>query len=175
MAPLIIYVTGVPGAGKSSVRRELKRRGRCAFGTDEDGLAAFFSDDGREISPHDVVDSAEWRRDHVWRLVSERLAEAVEQSGASRIFVCGSVANEGEVWHRFALVIGLLVDEPTLRARLMSRVGNDWGKSDDELALALSWNRRYATEAETWGLVSVDANLPLEAVVDHVVALADAL
>lgn len=175
MPPLLIYVTGVPGAGKSAVRSELRRRGCIALGTDEDGLGAFFSQDGDEVSPNDAVDSAEWRRDHVWRLVPERLAEIAEQQGSGRIFVCGSVANEGEVWHYFALVIGLIIDEPTLRSRLMSRVGNNWGKSDDELALALGWNAIYATEADTWGIVSVDATAPLAIVVDRIIALADAL
>lgn len=97
-----VYVTGVPGAAKSSVRRELQRRGHVASGADEDGLGAFFREDGSEIDPEDVVDSAEWRGEHVWRLVPSRLTEVAEQLDASRVFVCGSVANEADVWHHFA-------------------------------------------------------------------------
>jgi hypothetical protein len=89
--------------------------------------------------------------------------------------LCGSAANEAEFWHHFALVIGLTIDESTLRSRLMYRDGNNGGKSDDELALAVGWNATYATEADKWGIVRVDATAPLTAVVDRIIALADAL
>jgi ribose 1,5-bisphosphokinase PhnN len=169
----LVYVTGVPGAGKSSVRRELIRRGRAALGTDEDGLAAFYRADGSEVPSHEVIDSAEWRLDHIWRLMVARLDELVERQDVDPIYVCGSVANEGEVWDRFAVVIGLVVDDATLRDRLANRSGNSFGKSGDELALALGWNRTYAMDAASWGVVTVDATGPLEAVVDEVLDIAE--
>lgn len=39
----LIYVTGIPGSGKTTVRNELRRRGYQAFGTDEDQLAFFYN------------------------------------------------------------------------------------------------------------------------------------
>lgn len=171
----LIYITGVPGAGKSSLRRELRRRGHVAFGIDEDGLAAFYRQDGIEVAPDDVVDTAEWRQRHVWRIIPDRLVDVSRREGPDVIYVCGSAANEGEVWHLFALVIGLLIDDETLRVRLAGRVGNNFGKSADELALAIEWNRTYESESATWGVVPVDATNHVGGVADRVVALARAL
>lgn len=37
----VVYVTGVPGAGKSTIRGELRRLGKAALGVDEDHIGAF--------------------------------------------------------------------------------------------------------------------------------------
>jgi dephospho-CoA kinase len=39
----LIYITGASGAGKSTVRTELQRRGYPAYDSDEDRLARWFS------------------------------------------------------------------------------------------------------------------------------------
>ncbi len=172
MANDLIYVCGVPGSGKSAVRRELRRRRQSAFGTDEDGIAAFFGRDGTTIERVDVVDTAEWRRQHTWRIVPQRLDELTASGADERIFICGSVANEADVWDRFTVVIALVVDDETIRTRLAARTGNNFGKSADELALALGWNRSFVQDVASTGAVLIDATRPLEIVVDDVLAVA---
>lgn len=174
MAAALVYVTGVPGTGKSAVRRELRRRGLVALGTDEDGVGGFFGPDGRLVPPDDVIDSAEWRRRHVWRVVPDRL-DAARADNARVVYICGSVANEREIWDHFELVIGLIVDDATLRHRLSRRTDNTFGKDPDELALVIGWNQSYAADAPGWGVVTVDATQPLTVVVDEITALAGAL
>lgn len=172
MVGTLVYVTGVPGAGKSSVRRELRRRGLVALGTDEDEIGAFFGPDGEPVAPQDVIDSPPWRRQHQWRAVPARLDAAVARAGPVDIaYICGSVANEHEIWDRFDLVIGLVVDDATLEQRLLTRTDNDFGKHPDELALALHWNKTYATDAPGWGVMTIDATQPLASIVDHIVDL----
>ena len=122
MVGALVYVTGVPGVGKSAVRRELRRRGLVALGVDEDEIGAFFGPDGEPVAPQDVIDSPPWRRRHQWRAVPARLDAAVASAGPVHIaYVCGSVANEHEIWNRFDLVIGLVVDDATLKQRLRTR------------------------------------------------------
>lgn len=174
MAAALVYVTGVPGTGKSAVRRELRRRGHVALGTDEDGLGAFFNGHGLPVPPADVIDSAGWRSGHVWRAVPGRL-DAAREHAARVVYICGSVANEPEVWDRFARVIGLVVDDDTLRRRLLTRTNNTFGKDPDELALVVGWNQNYAADAPGWGVVTVDATQPLAAVVDQIIALTNDL
>ncbi len=172
VAAALVYVTGVPGAGKSAVRRELRRRGHIALGTDEDGLGAFFDRHGRPVPPADVIDSAAWRSRHVWRLVPASL-DAARERDTQVVYICGSVANDREVWDHFARVIGLVVDEATLRYRLMTRTDNAFGKDPDELALVLGWNQNYAADAPGWGVVTVDATQALAVVVDEIIALTE--
>ena len=161
----------VPGAGKSAVRRELRRRGIDAVGTDEDGIAAFFDFGGHQVDPVDVVDSAAWRSLHTWRIVPERLHELVEPSKARPVFVCGSAAVEGDVWSLFRLVIGLVVDDDTLRRRLATRTGNNYGKAPTELELAIGWNQTFVTDFESYGAILLDATQPVTTVVDQLLEI----
>lgn len=165
----LVYVTGVPGAGKSSIRRELRRLGYPAFGTDEDGIAAFFDVEGCQVHQGDVVDSGEWRSAHSLRILPSRLDELAEAVGG-RIFVCGSAANEADVWDRFAAVVALVVDESTVHRRLDQRVGNNFGKSADERSKVLSWLHGYAENFRSYGAIIIDATRPIDEVADAVLA-----
>lgn len=164
-----MYVTGVPGAGKSAVRRELRKRGVVAYGTDEDHVAAFFDASGAGVPANEVVDSAAWRSRHTWKIAPERLDELA--AGAGRVFLCGSAANEGEVWDRFAAVVALVVDEPTMLGRLAERTDNSFGKSPDERAKAIGWRRGYAEAFRSYGATLIDAAAPIEFVVESLLSV----
>lgn len=169
--PSLIYVTGVPGAGKSAVRRELRRLGHVAVGTDEDGLASFFDAADRMVPATRVVDSAAWRSEHTWRIVPSRLDDLVGMVQDQRVFVCGSAANEGEVWDRFAAVVALIVDEATVHARLESRTGNNFGKSVDERAKVIGWLQGYEENFGGYGALIVDARPPIGEVATAILAM----
>ncbi len=170
----MIYVTGVPGAGKTSVNRELRRRGFRSFDTDDDGIAAFFSADGSMVPSNEVEASAEWRSKHTWRIVAERL-HASRSGCEARVFVCGSAANEADFWDDFDAVIALVTDDDTLRQRLTTRTADDYGSSPDELAQVLRWNRGYANQLARAGAVVIDSTRPIDAVVDHILLATTAL
>jgi dephospho-CoA kinase len=170
----LVYVTGVPGVGKSVVRGELRARGFAAYGTDEDGVGAFYDLDGDRVTPDQVVSSPTWRARHVWKIVVDKIDQLATMAEHQMVFVCGSAANEAEVWPRFDRVIALVADERVLRQRLRDRTGNDFAKSPDELAVVLEWQRTYADEARSYGAVVIDSARPLRVVVDDVVAAATA-
>lgn len=160
-SPSLVYVTGVPGVGKSSVRRELRRLGHSAFGTDEDGIAAFFDRSDRAVPADEVVVSSAWRAEHTWRIIPARLDEIESASDGGRVFICGSAANEGDVWTRFAAVVALVVDETTLHLRLDGRTDNDFGTSPDERAKVVGWLRGYAESLRSSGAIVIDASPPI--------------
>ena len=166
----LVYVTGVPGAGKSSVRRELRRLGHVAFGTDEDGIAAFYDATGSQVPREDTVDTPDWRARHSWRIVPSRLDDLVALAVAGPVFVCGSAANEGDVWDRFGAVIALVVDESTVHARLDQRVDNNFGKSSEERNKVLGWLRGYADNFQSYGAIIVDASKPIDEVAAAILA-----
>ena len=88
------------------------------------------------------------------------------------VFLCGSTANEHEVWDLFYRVIYLTIDEQTLRDRLASRTSNDFGKAPEELEAILEWHKVAEGEYRRFGAVIVDATAPLPEVVDNVLAAA---
>jgi shikimate kinase len=102
-----ILLTGMSGAGKSTVLAELARRGHRTLDTDHDGWTL---PDGR------------WDEARMSRLLERE----------PRIVVSGTVENQGTFRDRFAHVVLLSAPLDVLLARVASRTGNGYGKDPAE-------------------------------------------
>ena len=71
----------------------------------------------------------------------------------------------------FDRIICLDIDETTLRSRLASRVGNDFGQSEQELALILEVHKTVTEAYRAKGAAIFDATRPLGEVVDSILAV----
>ena len=171
----LVYVTGISGAGKSAVCGELRRRGYEAHDTDEEENAVWVNRETGEVT---AVAGAEqrsrpgWLNDQEWRVVPSKVDALAGRADGRLVFLCGSAANDREVWHLFARVIYLAIDEPTLRDRLASRTSNDFGRQPTELEAILSWHKVAEDDYLRLGATAVDATLPLQEVVDKVLEAA---
>ncbi len=173
----LIYITGISGAGKSEVCKELKRLGYSAFDADEDGISAWHDANGRLVDTpeRDIWRKEEWQTSHSWRYSREHLehlaAEATDTLATDNtVFVCGTAANENEVWHLFSHVICLFLDdEAELRRRLSERSDDGFGKEPHELAAILSWNKTNKSDYLRYGAIMVDADQTIEKVVNDVI------
>jgi len=170
----LIYVTGNSGAGKSVVGNELRHRGHEAHDVDDDGFAVWVHCTTGVIMPRASMSErpAGWLEEQEWRMVPERVEELAARAEDRLAFLCGSTANDIDLWHLFAKVIYLSVDERTLRYRLETRTNNDFGKSAHEQAAILGWNSSREDRYVGLGAVTVDATQPLGDVVDDVLTLA---
>ena len=168
----LVWITGVPGAGKSTVRRELVRRGHPAYDADYDGFRLWRDrateelvvDPGRERRPPD------WHQENWFPLERARVEELRLRARTERVFLCGSVANELDVWDLFDLVVCLHVDDETLVHRLATRTDNDFGKTDEVRDAILGWNATARENYRRFGAVLIDATRTLDRVVDDVLA-----
>jgi dephospho-CoA kinase len=167
----LVLVTGISGSGKSAVCDELKRRGFDAHDTDSEGNAVWVRRATGEVNATPAappVRSPEWLAAHEWRVVVDTVEALAERAGDQAVFLCGSTANEEEVWHLFSRVIYLSIDTETLRRRVASRTTNDFGKAEHELAAILAWHSAGEDAYRRFGAVIVDATRPLAQVVDDV-------
>lgn len=168
----LIWLTGVPGAGKSTVRRELLRRGHVAYDADEDGFRVwrhrhsgdFVNDPGRGRRPPD------WHEEHWFPIVRKRVMDLAGPVRDSNVFLAGSVPNEDEVWDLFDLAICLVVDDGTLTHRLATRTDNDFAKTAAVRNAVLGWNPHSEATYRGFGATIIDGTRPLPAVVDDVLA-----
>jgi dephospho-CoA kinase len=166
----LIYITGISGAGKSEVCKQLKRLGYSAFNTDEDGISAWQDANGCWVDTpaRDIWRTKEWQTTHTWRYSRERLERLAAEATDATVFVCGTASNENEVWHLFSQVICLFLDdEAELQRRLSERDG--FGKELHELAAVLGWNKTNKSNYIRFGAIMVDANQTLEQVVNDVI------
>ena len=167
----LVWLTGVPGVGKSTVRRELVRRGEIAHDADEDGFRVLLDratglavdDPGRCRRPPG------WNETHWYPMARDRVESLRRAAEHDVVFLAGSVPNEVEVWDLFDLVLCLVVDNETLRHRLESRTDNDFGKDPPVRDALLGWNAASAQDYKRFGATLIDATRPLKDVVDDVV------
>jgi shikimate kinase len=148
-----ILLTGMSGAGKSSVVRELGARGHKAVDTD-DGWCEVLPD-GRQ----------RWREAAV--------QELLETEDAEVLFVAGCEENQVRFHPQFDLVILLTAPLGVLVHRLDTRTTNAFGRAPEE-------RRRFLQDVATVepllrGVAdhTVDTTAPLEDVVDTVLGLLD--
>jgi dephospho-CoA kinase len=168
----LVWITGVSGTGKSTVRVELARRGYERFDADEGGIAVWRARTaGEEVyDPGGGNHPDSWLEDHCWMISRARVEQLARMARDKPVFLCGSVENEDEVWELFDFVICLVLDESTLRERLATRTTNEFGKARVELDAILGWNRTMESTYREFGAFVVNANQPLNDVVDQILA-----
>lgn len=168
----LVYVTGISGAGKSTVCAALRRLGHEAHDTDQEGNSVWVN---RRTGRVTMIASARersqpgWLDEQEWRVVPAKIEALALRARDRVVFLCGSTANEHDVWHLFSRVVYLAIDTATLVDRLASRTSNDFGKSDTELAAILGWHEYSDAEFARLGATVVDATKDLAEVVDAVV------
>jgi len=170
----LFLISGTAGTGKSQVCRVLKERGYEAYDTDDDGLARWQHNKTGFIHPKSSVKpeqrTAEFLAEHSWNVPREHVEELARKAAGRAIFLCGSLANEGQLHDLFAQVFALHVDDETLKHRLATRTTNDWGKQPQELEMTLAHHGRIYAQHEQRGDAIIDATRPLKEVVDDIIS-----
>jgi thymidylate kinase len=150
-------IEGVSCTGKTSVCRELRRRGYHAINGDTE-LA--YQGDPKTGEPVDGLT----HEHHIWNVDKVRALVAAQSHAAS--FFCGGSRNFSSFIDLFDRVLVLEIDLETLNRRLAGRPETEWGGRPAERQLV---RRLHATKEDTpKGDVVIDATAPLERVVDEI-------
>jgi hypothetical protein len=173
----LIYVTGISGSGKSAVLKELRSRGYEAYGTDEDGIAAFYDNHTGEKLANPPGTAAgrtpEWRSRYTYKMGRDEVGRLATHATDGPVFLCGVAANENEVWDLFSKVLALVIDDDTLELRIATRTNNNFGQVPHELESILKWQAGAEKTYRRHGVTMIDATRPIAEVVDDVVQVAD--
>jgi gluconate kinase len=150
-------IEGVSGTGKTSVCRELKRRGYHAINGDRElayqGDPETGAPTGGLTHEHHI-----WHVDMVKALVASHVEEAT--------FFCGGSRNFSEFIDLFDGVFVLEVDLDTLNRRLDKRLEGEWGSRQSERDLIA---RLHRTKEDTpRNGVIIDATAPVARVADEI-------
>jgi len=168
----LIYVTGIAGAGKSEVFKELKKRGYEAHEGD-DNLSSFYNNETGEVVERPQASSErtkEWRKHHTWMMSKDKLLELKDTAKEKPVFVCGVASNEDEYIDVFDKVFALDIDTETMKHRINTRTSGDFGKSTHEMKTLLEWQETTADYYQKVGAHVIDATKPVTSVVDEIVS-----
>jgi broad-specificity NMP kinase len=168
----LIYVTGAPGAGKTTLQNELKRRGYDARDLDNPAFGGPHNKQSGErvtIPPADQRTPA-WFEAHEWRIYHKAFDELKTAAKDNDIIICGVAASDGEILHVFDKIIYLKLDDRSLTERLKSRADNDYGKNDFELQEILNRKHGLDTKYASADVTVINAEKTLTEVVDDILS-----
>lgn len=155
-------IDGVSCAGKTTVCRELQRRGYQVIHGDRE--LAYWGD---LETGEPLAENADVQRAWLWD-VAKVGALAADQSQATTFF-CGGSRNVDRFMGLFDEVFVLEIDRETLEQRLAARPSTEWGGTAEE---GESFARRQHATRE--GLpahgISIDATAPIASVVEAILA-----
>ncbi len=152
-------IEGVSGTGKTSVCRELRRRGCHSINGDTE-LA--YQGDPKTGEPVDGL--AHEPEHHIWNVDKVR-ALVADQSHVAFILL-RRLRNFSSFIDLFDRVFVLEIDPDTLTRRLAERPETEWGGKSAERQLI---RRLHATKEDVpKGGVVIDATAPIERVVDEI-------
>lgn len=153
-------IEGVSCAGKTSVGRALARRGyHVVHGDDE------LAYQGDPITG-EPTDGAR-HENHIWDVGRVRAIAADRDHQAT--FFCGGSRNFSHFIDLFDEVFVLEVDLETLNRRLAARPDDEWGVPAS-IGAANARLQHASREDLPAVAISIDATLPLEQVVDSIIA-----
>ncbi|HEY8109204.1 MAG TPA: AAA family ATPase [Patescibacteria group bacterium] len=164
----LIYVMGVNGSGKSTVRKELSARGYQAHELDEAPGVGFYNKRTGKKTPLGARTKA-WYDQHEWIMPREKAEEFAARAKNELIFLCGGVHNEKDLWDLFDVAIYLDIDEPTVLKRVRER-SKGTGKAPAELAELLRWHAIAKDIYLKRGAKIVNSAQPIKKVVDDVLS-----
>jgi dephospho-CoA kinase len=164
------WITGNSGTGKSTAEAWLRSAGYFTIDADDEGLCRWVSRSTGEpvIDPPYPVPPG-WLSHFGWEIDRTKVEELVERSGAQRLFLFGSEENEAAVRDLFDVIVCLIVDDDTLRDRLLNRTNNAFGQNPEELNAAMDWNPRMQSMYSRLGAVFVDATQSIDRVAEAIV------
>ena len=169
-------VTGVSGAGKSSVARQLRAWGHYAVSADADTALCGWTDArGSRVTRPDQPD-ASWLAAHRWEWDAARLDELVTRAtelGVATWWLCGKAANAVQVAGRFDAAFLLEIDRDTMADRMRRpERGNDFGRVGDSLDTALAGYGQFVASWRRFGARSVDASRDVATVAEDLLLAA---
>ena len=168
----LVWLTGVPGVGKTAVALALRRLGVWAVDVDGDGFRAWqdrnigewVEDPGVGLRPPD------WS-ERVWLpMVRSRVEDLRIAARGTVVVLAGHVPNEGDCLELFDVVVALRVDDETLTRRLIDRPGRSFGKTSEVREAVLSWNAASEAKYRAMGALIIDATRPLTVIAEEVAA-----
>ncbi len=147
-----MFVTGMSGAGKSSVLRALAGRGFEVVDTDEPGWI-------------EVVGG-----ERLWR--EDRVAALLDRARDRPVFVGGTVRNQVVFASRFDAVVLLTAPIEVLLERIRLRSTNDFGKRDAEREAVIQDHRDVEPLLHASATHVIDTREPLDEVVARLIRFA---
>jgi dephospho-CoA kinase len=165
----LFYITGISGAGKSTVVEKLAEKGIFSIDADSvKGLTHWIDKNTREKAEWCPGMSADWYKKHQYICYKEKLINLIKNSPKDIVAVAGLFNNRSELRDLFDKVFLLQCKEETFLKRITERESHDFGKHPLEQENILSWYKNFEREVLEEGAIPINVDRPLVEVVNEI-------
>lgn len=165
----LYLITGMSGSGKSSLVREMGRRGYGAIDIDDNGLCHWEHVDTGQHAEYSSGMNLDWLLQHKWVLDIKKFNTALSLLSQEDIFVCGMAHNIRDFLDRFEKIFLLQAPRQVIYERLRNRDEEGaFGKSPDEIAVIFEEQQDFTDSLLEAGAIPVASNHSLEDIADKV-------
>lgn len=167
----LILITGISTAGKSTVAKELAKRGYEAYDTEHNGISAWHDKrTGERVAEFGEMRerTPEWLEQHEWLISTEWVSNIANKAKTKNVFLCGGSANEPDIRKMCDKVVWLKTDKNTIRERVANARDHDYGTKTHELEGIIDSNKRKEAEYIELGATIIDARQSIRKVVDEI-------
>ncbi len=162
-------ITGVAGSGKSTIAKELSKRGFAAYDT-EMGFSYHVNKKTGERVAYPANPTIEWYDQHE-RVFDEKVLENLFKKHTNEdLFICSITANQKKYYPQFDKIFLLSADDETIVKRIEERTDNHFGKHPLELRHILGRKQEFDDELKAAGAAVIDSTQSLDAVVDNILS-----
>lgn len=169
-----VLLTGMSGVGKSTVIRELRKRGYRAIDADYGGWSHWVDvKTGRPAAPPAEGEDAWENLDWVWR--EDRIERLLVREDADVLFLAGTSPNQGKFRDQFDLIVLLSAPRDVLVERLTGRKNNPYGTTPRSLARVLEHVETVEPLLRRVAHDEIDTSAPLEEVIERLLELVSAV
>jgi dephospho-CoA kinase len=167
-----IYITGVSGTGKTTVAKELEKRGFYTISIDEvENLCSWINNEtGEKGGGKDADMSVEFVDKHEWICDIKYLQEILSKASGN-VFVLGMAGNQDDFLYMFDKIILLHCSPETFCKRIEERIDNNFGKDKRVQQQILERYKSYEEKMLGKGAIPVNTEKSLNEVVDEIVEL----
>ena len=164
-----IYITGVSGTGKTTLAKELNKKGIATYSIDEvDGLCYWVNKTDGHIVNYEATLNKEFIDSHKWVCDVEQLKKLINT--ADPIIILGLAENQEEFINLFNKVLLLQCPPEVFLQRIMERKDNDFGKDPSAQEFIKSSYQEFETKLLEHGAISIDANRPINDVLQSILS-----
>jgi len=170
----LIYITGAPGAGKSTTQEQLQSLGFIAYDIDNRRFGGPYNlaSGLPVVIPPASEREDDWFNRHEWRINTaaiEALKVEADQNPEKPIFLCGVAPSDEEILPIFDKIIYLSLSDAQLTERLDRNGHNDYGNNESEKQQILERKAKLDARYKRLGVLTIDATMPKEAVAQSIV------